>query len=73
MTVEAAEHAPTASEYIVHHLGHLSTQHQTKIVDFSILNVDTIFWSVFCGVIACFFMFLAARLPALATRNKASA
>jgi F-type H+-transporting ATPase subunit a len=61
MTVEAAEHAPTASEYIVHHLGHLSTHHQTKIVDFSILNVDTIFWSVFCGVIACFFMFLAAR------------
>ncbi|MAF04154.1 F0F1 ATP synthase subunit A [Herbaspirillum huttiense] len=61
MTVEAAEHAPTASEYIVHHLGHLSTHHQTKIVDFSVLNVDTIFWSVFCGVIACFFMFLAAR------------
>lgn len=61
MTVEAAEHAPTASEYIVHHLGHLSTSHQTKIVDFSILNMDTIFWSVFCGVVACFFMFLAAR------------
>jgi hypothetical protein len=33
MTVEAAEHAPTASEYIVHHLGHLSTHHQTKIVE----------------------------------------
>lgn len=61
MTVEAAEHAPTASEYIVHHLGHLSTHHQTKIVDFSILNVDTIFWSVFCGVFACFLMWLAAR------------
>lgn len=61
MTAEAAEHAPTASEYIVHHLGHFSTHHQNKIVDFSILNVDTIFWSVFCGVLACLLMYLAAR------------
>ncbi|MCE2871948.1 MAG: F0F1 ATP synthase subunit A, partial [Oxalobacteraceae bacterium] len=35
--VEGAAHAPTASEYIVHHLGHLSTQHQEKIIDFSII------------------------------------
>ena len=60
-TTEAAAHAPTASEYIVHHLGHFSTHHQEKIVDFSILNMDTIFWSVFAGVIGCFFMWLAAR------------
>lgn len=57
----AAEHAPTASEYIVHHLGHLSTKHQDKIVDFSIINMDTIFWSVFAGVIGCLIMWLAAR------------
>ncbi|KIF81834.1 F0F1 ATP synthase subunit A [Noviherbaspirillum autotrophicum] len=57
----AAEHAPTASEYIVHHLGHLSTHHQEKIVDFSIINMDTIFWSVFVGVLGCFLMWLAAR------------
>lgn len=60
-TTEAAGHAPTASEYIVHHLGHFSTKHQDKIVDFSIINMDTIFWSVFAGVIGCFFMWLAAR------------
>jgi F-type H+-transporting ATPase subunit a len=52
----AAEHAPTASEYIVHHLGHLSTKHQDKIVDFSIINMDTVFWSVAMGVIALFVM-----------------
>jgi F-type H+-transporting ATPase subunit a len=52
---------PTASEYIVHHLGHLATHHQEKIVDFSILNMDTIFWSVFAGVIGCLLMWLAAR------------
>ena len=37
--VEGAAHAPTASEYIVHHLGHLSTQHQDKIIDFTIINI----------------------------------
>src|SRR5450830_125645 len=57
----AAAHAPTASEYIVHHLGPFSSQHQSKIVDFSIINVDTIFWSVVCGVVGCLLMYLAAR------------
>ena len=58
----AAGHAaPTASEYIVHHLGHFSTKHQEKIVDFSIINMDTLFWSITMGVIGCFVMYLAAR------------
>ncbi|MQR01044.1 F0F1 ATP synthase subunit A [Glaciimonas soli] len=57
----AANDALTPSEYIVHHLGHLSNGHQTKIVDFSILNIDTIFWSVFAGVVGCGLMYLAAR------------
>lgn len=62
MTVaENAGHTPTASEYIVHHLTHFSTHHQDKIVDFSIINMDTIFWSLFAGVIGSFFMFMAAR------------
>lgn len=57
----AGQHALTASEYIVHHLGHLSTRHQDKIVDFSILNMDTIFWSLFAGIVGCLIMYLAAR------------
>lgn len=61
-TVEgAAAHAPTASEYIKHHLGHFSNHHQTSVVDFSIINMDTIFWSVFCGVIGSLLMWMAAR------------
>jgi len=60
-TTEAAAHAPTASEYIVHHLGHLSTHHQEKIVDFSIINMDTVFWSLMMGVVGCLFMWFAAR------------
>jgi F-type H+-transporting ATPase subunit a len=57
----AAHHAPTASEYIVHHLTHFSSSHQDKIIDFSIVNLDTIFWSVTMGVIGLLFMWLAAR------------
>lgn len=57
----AAQNAPTASEYIVHHLGHLSTRHQDKIVDFTILNMDTLFWSVTAGVVGCYLMYMAAR------------
>ncbi|NBT34367.1 MAG: F0F1 ATP synthase subunit A [Betaproteobacteria bacterium] len=59
----AADHAPTAGEYIVHHLGHLtSTGHpQTKIIDFSVVNVDTLFWSITLGITAVFLLWLAAR------------
>jgi F-type H+-transporting ATPase subunit a len=60
-TDTAAGHAPTASEYIVHHLGHLSTNHQEKIVDFSIINMDTLFWSVAMGIVGSLIMYTAAR------------
>lgn len=58
---DGAAHAPTASEYIVHHLGHLSTKHQDKIVDVSIINLDTVFWSVLMGVVGLSLMIYAAR------------
>jgi F-type H+-transporting ATPase subunit a len=58
----AGSHAsPTASEYITHHLGHLSNKHQEFVVDFSVVNMDTIFWSVTMGVLGCLFMWMAAR------------
>jgi F-type H+-transporting ATPase subunit a len=61
-TVEgAAQHAPTASEYIQHHLGHFATGHQTFVVDFSVLNLDTVLWSSVMGVLAILVMWLAAR------------
>lgn len=59
--VEGVAHAPTASEYIVHHLGHLSTKHQDKVIDFSIINVDTIILSVLMGIVGLFFMTRAAH------------
>jgi len=57
----AAAHAPTASEYIQHHLTHFSSRHQDKIIDFSVINMDTLFWSAVVGLIGCTVMWLAAR------------
>jgi F-type H+-transporting ATPase subunit a len=58
-----AAHAPTPSEYIVHHLGHFNTSFkaQKDVVDFSIINLDTLFWAVAMGVLACGIMYAAAR------------
>jgi F-type H+-transporting ATPase subunit a len=58
-----AAHAPTASEYIVHHLTHFNTtgHAQEKVVDFSVINIDTVFWSVAMGVLGAFFMWRAAK------------
>jgi F-type H+-transporting ATPase subunit a len=58
----AAEgHAPTAGEYIVHHLQHLQNQKQTALVDFSVFNLDSIFYAVVLGVLGCLFLWRAAR------------
>jgi F-type H+-transporting ATPase subunit a len=58
----AAEgHAPTAGEYIVHHLQHLQNKKQAAIVDFSVFNLDSIFYAVALGAIGCWLLWLAAR------------
>ncbi len=57
----ASGQAPTSGEYIVHHLTHLQNKTQTEIVDFSVINMDSVFWSITLGVIACAFMYFAAR------------
>jgi F-type H+-transporting ATPase subunit a len=57
----AGEHAPSAGEYISHHLHHLQNHHQTGPVDFSVINLDSIFFSVALGVIGCWLLWLAAR------------
>ena len=49
----AATNAPSAAEYIVHHLSHLNTSGaaQKNIIDFSIVNLDTVFYSVLTAAI----------------------
>lgn len=63
MASNTEEHALTAGDYIVHHLTHLtSTGHkQTSVVDWSVINVDTLFWSISMGALAIFLLMRAAR------------
>ena len=51
------------SEYIVHHLTHLNSKFtpQDKIVDFSIVNWDTVFFSALMAVLAGGLMYSAAK------------
>jgi len=53
--------APTAGEYIIHHLQHLQNGKQTSVVDFSIINIDSVFFSVTLGILGCWLLWLAAR------------
>ena len=59
---EAVEQmTPTA--YISEHLQNLTNtgEHQSSIIDFSVINLDTIFWASLMGVIAVFILLITAR------------
>ncbi|TFZ06994.1 F0F1 ATP synthase subunit A [Ramlibacter henchirensis] len=57
----AAEHGPTAGEYIVHHLTFLQNHPPKNVVDFSVFNWDSLFWAITLGVICCLLLWKAAR------------
>jgi len=57
----AAAHGPTAGEYIGHHLTHLQNKPMQGVIDFSVYNLDSIFYSVVLGLLGCFFLWKAAR------------
>ena len=57
----AAHQTPTLAEYVTHHLHNLATSPQKKMIDFSVLHLDTVFWSVLCGIIGCLVMYIVAR------------
>ena len=58
-----AGNAPTASEYVVHHLTHLNTtgHAQENIIDWSVINLDSMFYSISIGLLTIFLLWLAAR------------
>ncbi len=60
----AAEgNALTPGEYIRHHLVHLNNtgEQQKSIVDFSVINIDSVVVSVLLGAFVCFLLWRAAR------------
>ena len=53
--------ALSSGDYIVHHLTHLQTAKPKGLVDFSVLNFDSIVFSIVLGVLACYLLWRAAR------------
>jgi len=68
MATEGA--GPSPSEYIVNHLDHLATAEQTQIVDFSILNIDSVVVSSVLGFAVCWFLYYAARRSTAGVPNR---
>jgi F-type H+-transporting ATPase subunit a len=58
-----AEHAPGATDYIIHHETFLSNKAPHGIVDFSVINYDTVFFSVALGVVFLGLFWMIARRP----------
>lgn len=53
----------TPTSYIGHHLQNFNNigGKQQSIIDFNVINLDTMFWSLLTGLIAIFLMWLVAR------------
>ena len=56
----SASNAPSAGEYIGHHLKHLQNKEMSGVIDFSVFNIDSIFWGIFLGVLGSFLLWKAA-------------
>ena len=63
----AGTHAPSAGQYIQHHLQHMQKNFafedvtQKSIVDFGVFNFDSLIVSVVLGIIGCWILWAAAR------------
>lgn len=61
---EAAGHAaPTAGEYIAHHLTFFNGtgSKQAALIDFNLINIDTVFWSIAMGLLGVLTLWSVAR------------
>jgi len=52
---------PTPGEYIRHHLVHLTNKKQESIIDFSVINIDSVVVNIVLGILVCWVLWLAAR------------
>jgi F-type H+-transporting ATPase subunit a len=58
---DAAQEAPGATDYILHHQTFLSNKAPHGIVDFSVINYDTVFFSVALALVFLALFWLVAR------------
>lgn len=61
MASEASGESGGMSAYISHHLQHLASAKQGALFDINVLHLDTIFFSVLCGLVALIPLYFAAR------------
>jgi len=65
--MSSEQHAPSAGEYITHHLQHLQKNFsfesvkQTSIVDFSLFNLDSLVFATVLGFLGVFLLWLGVR------------
>ena len=59
--MSAEGQGPTPGEYIRHHLVHMTNKKQESVVDFSVINIDSVVVSVVLGMLICFVLWRAAR------------
>ncbi|MBB5205748.1 F-type H+-transporting ATPase subunit a [Inhella inkyongensis] len=77
--MSSEQHAPSAGEYIQHHLQHLqkdfsfNSVKQTDIVDFSLFNFDSLFFSVTLGMLVLFLLWRGARKASSGVPGRAQA
>jgi F-type H+-transporting ATPase subunit a len=57
----AAEQPTTANEYILHHLTFLSNKEPTGVMDFSVIHLDSVFFSILLAVLFAGSFYFAAR------------
>jgi F-type H+-transporting ATPase subunit a len=57
----AAQQGLSAGQYITHHLTHLQTHKPLSVIDMSVLNLDSIFWSVLLGCLGLWVMWRVAQ------------
>ncbi len=59
--VPSAAEAPSPTEYIVHHITYLTNEAPRGVVDFSVVNYDSVFFSILLAVAFGGFFYVAAR------------
>ncbi len=57
----AEQHPITAGEYIIHHLTQWTSGPRGGVIDFGIVDIDSIFFALLLGGIACFVLWRVAR------------
>ncbi len=61
MATEGHDAAPSAGEYIIHHLTHNQNHHQHGPADFTVINYDSLFFSIALGIVVCWLLYRAAK------------